>query len=352
MRSRALVLALALAAAASPAFAGDDAPRVRDVEDTWRVLARPAEAEVAEREYDRAMLEGDEGLDIAVASEIRQQRKNYVDKAVKAYELAASAIPTAAEPHFRAAEALHAFFIDCNPHDPLALCRREAVFSGQARGHAERVIKHWNAFEAKAPRDPRLVDDILFKRAILHTKLATPEHLALARADYLKLISLRSPHAGRADSLAVGNLAETEMMLGNLENAIVRYERTLELDQSISYYFGLAVALDRDEQGHRARSILRMFGLEGVRQFERMIADDDVFYVPAGEAYYYLALGYESIGIDDAALRYYDLFLASGAHPQYAPRARANRAAIAQRRTKRVSDERGKRQEFEPVPLP
>jgi tetratricopeptide (TPR) repeat protein len=311
---------------------------VRDAEDTWKPLARPPEKEVAEREYDRAMLEGDNNLDFAVAEAVASRRKKFLENAVLAYELAARARPESAEPHFRAAAALHAFYIDCNVHDGAALCRGDAAMSNATRKQAERVIRHWDAFETKAPRDPRLADEILFERAILHTKLATPEHLALARADYLKILARR--HIGSRDGNVMGNLAETDMMLGDLDNAIIHYRRTLEIEQSVSHYFGLAVALDRDEQGHLARSILRTFGVGGVRDLEDLIARRIVFYVPEGEAYYYLALGYEAIGIDDAAIRYYDLFLASGAHPQYAPRARANRAAIAERRTKRVTDER------------
>ena len=329
--ARGLAVALAVVLAVPPAFADGAPPRVRDPEDTWKSLARDPEEEVAQREYDRAMLEGDNNLDFAVAEvQVASRRKKYLENAVNAYELAARARPDAPEPHFRAAAALHRFYITCNARESAALCRG----GGTLHRHADRIIKHWEAFQAKAPRDPRLADEILFERAILHTKLASPEHLARARADYLQILALR--HLGSRDHIVMGNLAETEMMLGDLDAAIVHYKRTLEIGQSISIYFGLAVALDRDEQGQQARSLLRSFGIDGVRLFENMIAEDDVFFVPDGEAYYYLALGYEAIGIDDAALRYYDLFLASGAHPQFAPRARANRAGIVERRSKRA----------------
>ncbi len=328
---RALAFAV-VAALTAPAFAEDAAPRVGDRDDTWAALARDPAAEVAEREYDRAMLDGDTNLDLAVAeSQVALRRKKYVERAVTAYELASLARPAAPEPHFRAGAAIHVFYLECNEDDAAALCDGGPLLdNARERLHAERVIRHWNAFEAKAARDPRLVDEILFERAILHTKLAGPEHLAIARDDYLKILARR--HLGSRDGNVMGNLAETEMMLGDLDRAIIHYRRTLEIEQSVSLYFGLAVALDRDEQGQLARSILRTFGPGGVEELERLILRHSVFYVPEGEAYYYLALGYESVGRDDDAIRFYDLFIRSGAHPQFAARARANRAAIATRR--------------------
>jgi tetratricopeptide (TPR) repeat protein len=335
MSARRLVVAFAALAAlavpeAPPAAAGGQS-------DFWHSAARDPEAEVAERDYDAKMLEGDNNLDFAVAEvQVASRRKRYVDAAISAYEGAARARPEKAEPHFRAAAALHAFYIECNTAEGAALCRATGANPIVQQRVMERIIRHWDQFEAKAPRDPRLVDDIFFERAILHTKIATPEHLALARDDYKKLLARGSAKHSRYGVLASGNLAETEMMLGDLDAAIIQYRRTLELSQSVSLYFGLAVALDRDEQGHLARSLLGTFGLSGVRTLEEQITRREVFYVPEGEAYYYLALGYESIGVDEVALRYYDLFLATGAHPQFAPRARANRAAIVGRRSKRT----------------
>lgn len=324
MNRTAAVLALAAAAAtvAAPAHA----------DDFWSELARVPDAEVSERDYDRAMLDGDTNLDLAVAETVvAVRRKKYLDRALHSYELAALARPDAAEPHFRAAAALHAFYLECDPLQSAALCSLGSGIRTQlpAKTVTDRLIRHWDAFEAKAPADPRVVDDVLFERAILHTKLATREHLEAARTDYRKILAWR--HTTDRDSNVLGNLAETEMMLGNLDDAIVAYRRTLEIDQSVSHNFGLAVALDRDEQGQQARAILRAYGVEGVAALQRQISRGQVFYVPDGEAYYYVALGCEAVGLYDDAIRFYDLFLASGAHPQFAARARANRAAVASR---------------------
>ena len=157
---------------------------------------------------------------------------------------------------------------------------------------------------------------------LFRSKLVTDEQLNAARRDYLAIIARRP--LTKIDGVVLGNLAETDMMLGDLDGAIEMYHRTLELDQSSEHYFGLAVALDRDEQGEEARTILRSLGIDAVRALAEHIQEHIVFYVPEGEQYYYLALGAEANGMDSDAIVLYDRFIASGAHPQYAPRARAN----------------------------
>ncbi|HVK73815.1 MAG TPA: hypothetical protein VM734_10855 [Kofleriaceae bacterium] len=314
----ALVAALVLATlAAPPAARGGD---------LWRDVAVSADDEVARRAYDRAMLDGDEALDLAIAEHVVARRRKYLDRALLAYEAASRARPSAAEPHFRAASALHAFYFECDasPDQPAALCRRPA--SPQV---VKRLLGHWEAFEAKAPLDPRIIDDVLFERAIVFTKLATPDDLARARRDYLAFLDRAPRH--RLARLALGNLAETEMMLGDLDASIATYRRVLQIDQRVESTYGLAVALDRDEQGEEARAILRTYGKEGLLTLKSHIDNKDVFYVPAGEEFYYLALGAEAVGLAEDAVRLYDAFLQSGAHPRYAPRAKANRDALAAR---------------------
>src|SRR5215216_4448039 len=91
------------------------------------------------------------------------------------------------------------------------------------KDRANDIIAAWDAFEARAPLDPRLSvgafggaygdDEILFDRAILHTHLATKAHLQAAAADYEKILSRFDGDNG-ATSRVLGNLAETYMMLG------------------------------------------------------------------------------------------------------------------------------------------
>ena len=53
--------------------------------------------------------------------------------------------------------------------------------------------------------------------------------------------------------------------------------------------------------------------------------------MPEGEKYYYFALIQQSLDLDASALEAWDRFLASGAYPQFADRARRHRATIAGR---------------------
>ena len=73
-------------------------------------------------------------------------------------------------------------------------------------------------------------------------------------------------------------------------------------------------------------------GLDGFELYKtRVEQTGEIFYVPEGERYYYFALVEEALGLDTSALAHWDQFLASGAYPQYAARAKANRAAVAGR---------------------
>ena len=60
----------------------------------------------------------------------------------------------------------------------------------------------------------------------------------------------------------------------------------------------------------------------------------DTFFVPEGEKFYYFALGEEAFGLDDDAINFWRLFLNSGAHPQFQPRAKAHLDALLKKRRK------------------
>lgn len=119
------------------------------------------------------------------------------------------------------------------------------------------------------------------------------------------------------------------MMIGDLSRAIDTYRVALEALDRISTGYGLAVALDRDEQGELARDIVRRYGDDGLRS---MLHDTSVFYVPSGERAYYIALGYDALGYWDKAAEYYRAFILSGAHPQYQPQAKENLAWVISRK--------------------
>lgn len=297
--------------------AGGRAARAGGSGDQW-VPADEAIEDVAEpdaTEYEIAMAEGDEAALAAAggaASPVTIKKK--IELAVRAYERAAKADPRKAEPHWRAANVIYGFYIDCD-NGVDKLCDEENLKISR------RVLEHWHAFEDKAPLDPR-VTSMLFDRAILHTKQATEDDLRAAVADYEALID-RS--GDRLDPNVHGNLAESHMMLGDLDRAIEFYNLALRHGGHSSVAYGLAVAYDRDYQGAKAREIFAAWGEEQFDQFLKDLDEtDQTFFVPEGEEHYYRALGYESLGRTGAATKAWKRFIDSGAHPIYQPRAREN----------------------------
>ena len=112
---------------------------------------------------------------------------------------------------------------------------------------------------------------------------------AYARADALSIES----DAG----VARANLAETQMLAGDLESAIESYTRALEKAQAGHGHalavWGLAVALDRS--GDHARALERLqraFGASGEGLL--VLRGEGVFFVPAYEVHAYEALGHEA----------------------------------------------------------
>ncbi|MBK9031392.1 MAG: tetratricopeptide repeat protein [Myxococcales bacterium] len=323
-----VALATSVAAAAPPTL--------------WQAATETADAAQARRSYDEAMLAGDDRVASAVATDITEMRSRLVTAALAAYDAAALARPDLAEPHWRAAAVVNAFYIECAPKRG-ALCG-----PSPSQRAAELAIEHWDAAERLAPLDPRLTDEVLTARALLHTKLATPAHLAAARVDYLRVLDRIRGHA-RVDALssnanrrafALGNLAETHMMLGDLDRAIETYREAQRLVPDLSRAFGLAVALDRDEQTGAAYEVLRGEGADAIDRFVDEIDRGRVFFVPAGEVSYYLGLAAEHQGDVVAALEHFEAFVASGAHPRYQPRARAHLAALKARLAQRLRGSR------------
>ena len=54
----------------------------------------------------------------------------------------------------------------------------------------------------------------------------------------------------------------------------------------------------------------------------------DTFFVPKGEEQYYFALAAEAFDHDDDAVEYWQRYIASGAHPEFQPRAKAHLAEL------------------------
>ncbi|MEZ4368476.1 MAG: hypothetical protein R2939_19685 [Kofleriaceae bacterium] len=334
MRSPALALVVA-ALAARPAGA----------ETVWEQAA--PEVDLAVRQtYALAMQQGDAAV-AAAADEMTalstSSRVAQVGAALAAYRRARIAWPDGAEAAYRLGTTAFTFFVACpGPFAETLPCRR------QRAEHAQLTLDAWHDFTRLAPKDPRATA-LLFERALLHTRMLLigtddPEaHLRAAAADYQTRLDRGDGINGLRDP-SLGNLAETYMMLGDLDRAIPLYRAAVAAGGGPSVAYGLAVALDRDEQGAQAREIAQAQGPSQLERFRIAVEQlQDPFFVPEGEKHYYYALVEEALGLDALALASYDRFLASGAYPRYAARARANRAAVAERLAQRALARPGRR---------
>jgi len=319
MMPKTMIAALAMIALAAAAARA---------EDYWSAAASDPDAEVARRNYEREMQNADNNALLASSQAInpRDQRRLLL-AALRGYENAILARPGAPEPHFRAGLILCDFFVECSASLPTCV-------PGHAQPQrAADMAMHWTAFERLAPLDPRIDFEFLFDRAIAHTHAAgdngthAREHIEAALADYMGATH-RVNLTGLNKAQLSGNLAETLMMLGRLDEAIGMYQETLRQGGDASTMYGLAVALDRDEQGAKAREIIRALGASELEQFKDAVRSGHTFFVPEGEVFYYLALAEDALGDVEDAARDWQNYIDKGAHPQFDERARANRDAL------------------------
>jgi tetratricopeptide (TPR) repeat protein len=264
-----------------------------------------------------------------------------LDLALASYRAAAVTRPDAGEPYARIATTLYSFYLEsCNDDlrgfraSPLRDCSRVDAIDV---GIAEQVIKAWDALETRAPLDPRFSplgdsNGVLFDRAILHTKLATKDHLQKAVRDYERILDRSGSFDDSDVSRVWGNLAETQMMLGQLDVAIDAYREAARHSSDASTWYGLAVAMDRDGRSSQAETIVRQQGDEAYQTFQRSVEVGNTFFVPRGEVHYYYALIDEAFGNVEASIREWREFIRSGAHPQYQPRAKEHLDALLAKR--------------------
>ncbi len=191
------------------------------------------------------------------------------------------------------------------------------------------------AFE-KARRlgpDGALAEDAAGHLGILYSLLGQFER---ALGEYDRALRLRAASrlaVGPDDQSATeyGNAAESLMALGRLDEAIARYRTSLELAESPKTrtlaLYGLAVALDRDEQIEKSGEALRQaLALEQQQILKPLAAleDPEVFFMPRGEKSYYQALGYLATGRESAAAASLRIFLGDLPRSPWAGRARAH----------------------------
>jgi tetratricopeptide (TPR) repeat protein len=304
--ARRLVAALALAALGAVA-----APLPAWASGFWHELATAAEGA---HNLEVAMREADSLAEQAARASMRSPRRaqRLALEAVAAYERAIAADPDHAVAYYRAAEVIYAHFVRSD--------------DAPDRELTQRAIAHWRRFVKLEPLDPRVLD-VLIRRSLTHTKLVDFENLEQALEDYRDLLDLLDGRSSSHEAMAtwLSNKAEILMMLGRVRESIELYERSLTYQDRALYGYGLAVALDRDGQRHKAREVMRGYATtDELRDLTR----PGVFFVPDGEIEYYLGLGHDALGNSEQALRHFERYLASGAHPQFQERAHANVRAL------------------------
>ncbi|HEY1810750.1 MAG TPA: tetratricopeptide repeat protein [Kofleriaceae bacterium] len=288
--------------------------------------------------YRTEMQTGDELAEQATAQAAsRDAIRTLVQHAAQSYRNAATAEPTEAEPYYRLGLLIYSFYFECSTISAFnvsVLCNPDPSYVD--RKHAQEVLDAWDAFEQRAPLDPRLGVmredgstlasdfDLLFKRAILHTRMADHANLEAAARDYESIVS----RGDVIDENVLANLAETYMMLDRLDDAVEMYKRALRASLRTETVYGLAVALDRDERGLQARDLIVSQGEQAVQEFEKRVSSGFTFYVPAGEEYYYFGLIYESFGWTERAVEAWQKYIDSGAHPEFQARAKAHLAPL------------------------
>jgi tetratricopeptide (TPR) repeat protein len=122
-----------------------------------------------------------------------------------------------------------------------------------------------------------------------------------------------------------GNSAETLMAMGRLEEAIQRYSyaRDVAAPGSLEWIlanYGLAVALDRDDQGEAARAAMRR-ALDSDQTLQ-LLSDEGVFFEPRGDKHYYVALGHEVAGDHRRAAMAWKEYLSAFPRGRWSGRAR------------------------------
>jgi hypothetical protein len=94
------------------------------------------------------------------------------------------------------------------------------------------------------------------------------------------------------------NLGDSYQALGRLEDAIRAYRRAIELRANVPLYrFSLAVALDRDEQGARARE--EMLAALAADRVLGSISQPSTIYVPPEDEDYYRGFALEVLASSD-----------------------------------------------------
>jgi tetratricopeptide (TPR) repeat protein len=191
-----------------------------------------------------------------------------------------------------------------------------------ASGLLERALPRYAGGERTA---------IWFRLGVVRSKLGRYREAAVA---YAAVVA-----DGAADSAVYSNFAEVLMAAGRLPDAQARYRDAISAASDLGVgdrrervhelalaYYGLAVALDRDEQPTAAReAMLRALAHDPTASVLKVasVSGGELFFVPEGDVLYYLGLAAEVEGRDGDAEAAFREFIT------HAPRGRWARAAEA-----------------------
>jgi tetratricopeptide (TPR) repeat protein len=212
------------------------------------------------------------------------------------------------------------------PREPDPPYHSGIVYADLLRDPARAVAawRHVRTLDSSYAHDP----DMSFKLGI---QLSLLGRFGEAVVEYDRAASYET-EIGHPD-VVFGNSAEAAMGAGLLDESIRRYRLalavpSLEPAATALYLFGLAVALDRDEQVYAAREVmLRALDLDP--HGASMEPERGVFFVPAGDRHYYDGLAHLYAGRLAEARYELEQFLEVLPGDRYARRARAHVAALA-----------------------
>src|SRR3954469_11460957 len=159
-----------------------------------------------------------------------------------------------------------------------------------------------------------------------------------ALADYDQHLRL-----GEAQPAAYANSGEILMAMGRLTEAEDRYREAIRLegqtpagrehDENLALaYYGLGVALDRDEQPGAAReAVARALEIDAKMALLDAARDDDagIFFVPPGDVHYYRALALLVLGRPREAAEAFERFTAEQGQSRWLARARGHLTSLA-----------------------
>jgi tetratricopeptide (TPR) repeat protein len=260
-------------------------------------------------------------LDKLAAASSAEARFHLADEARALCEKAAAARPKDAAPHLCISRSLTVADL-AHPES----CRKGACERAVSELQRARELDK-NGVEAE-----RISSElgIVFSRLGRFPEALAEYDLALRLVDSERIPSAMEDPS-RSRSVLYGNSAETLMAMGRLGEAIERYRQADEAAgsgtiESKLALWGLGVALDRDEQVEKSRqAVSRAMDKDPTMAH---LSDEAVFFEPAGDKLYYLALGHEQVGERKEALARWNDYLLSQPRAAWARRARAHIDAI------------------------